>query len=160
MLERRRIARREILIAVAQETATIYPLFDAKQFARDLDSQAIQDAFREDLKDVRYREIGRFPTLILRPASGRSIILVGYRPYPVLCDALAQVAPNLMPLYVASDVVDYIANWGRITSCEIAEGLGVEQNTATQSLAAAKDAGQVGQQDQLYFPLEKPLVAQ
>jgi len=157
MLEQRNISRRDVLSAVAQEVANAYPSFDAEQFALDLDSQAVQDAFREDLKEARYREIGRFPTLILRPLSGRSLIIVGYRPYAVLCEAVAQVAPTLLPRRSPPDAVGYVATWGRITLCEIAEGLGVEPTVAASSLEAATAKGQIGQQGQLYFPLKDDL---
>jgi predicted DsbA family dithiol-disulfide isomerase len=86
MTERRNIARREILLELAAEFAAGTPgLLDPERFAADLGSEAALAALREDLKECRYRGIGRFPTLtMLRRDTGRGVGIMGYRPYEVL----------------------------------------------------------------------------
>jgi len=150
MLERRNIARREVLLSLAEALAVEQPAFDARLFAQDLDNPAVLDDLRSDLKDARYRNIGRFPTLILRHPTGQAVILVGYRPYAALCDVLARLAPELTPLQTATDLLAYISQWGRMTAREVAEGLGIEQSAATQRLDAAIAEGWLIQTNNLY----------
>ena len=96
MTQRRNIARREVLVEVADEVAAAAPDdMDAVCLRRDLDGQAARDALREDIKEARYRGIGRFPTLTMRHPGGAGVIIVGYRPYEVLRAALVRVAPDL-----------------------------------------------------------------
>ena len=127
MLERRNIARQDVLLALATELAAASPAtetFDAARFRRDLTGAEALDAFREDLKLAQYRGIGRFPTLILRRAAGRGVIIVGYRPYAVLREALAAVGPELTPVRRAQDAASYIRHWGSATAQDVAEALG------------------------------------
>jgi predicted DsbA family dithiol-disulfide isomerase len=96
MTQRCNIARREVLVELAEELAAAAPdRLDAERLGRDLDGQAARDALREDIKEARYRGIGRFPTLTLRNPGGAGIVLVGYRPYEALLSGLARVAPEL-----------------------------------------------------------------
>lgn len=144
MLERRNIARQDVLLALAAEASAAdreWVALDAARFTGDLDGAAALEAFREDVKTAHYRGIGRFPTLILQQAGGRGVIIVGYRPYGVLCEALAAVAPQLAPVRRAQDAVDYACHWGSITVPEVAEALGVPAEEAAQQLGTAADRG-------------------
>jgi predicted DsbA family dithiol-disulfide isomerase len=87
-----------VLLELADELADrgVFP-FDAELFRKDLDSEVAREAFRDDLKETRYREVGRFPTLILLANGGAGILLAGYRPYDVLRKALLYLAPQLAP---------------------------------------------------------------
>ncbi|HEU4753359.1 MAG TPA: DsbA family protein [Armatimonadota bacterium] len=89
MLERRNIARREVLLELAEE---LRGALDPERFLLDLDAEETLEAFRSDLRETRYREIGRFPTLIVRRPGGRAALLVGYRPYEALAEALEHLA--------------------------------------------------------------------
>jgi predicted DsbA family dithiol-disulfide isomerase len=107
MTQRRNIARREVLVELADEVAAAAPdRMDAHRLRRDLDGQAAREALREDIKEVRYRGIGRFPTLTLRNPSGTGIVLVGYRPYEALLSALAGIAPELASVRQAGAAPD------------------------------------------------------
>jgi putative protein-disulfide isomerase len=98
MTERRNIARREVLLELAGEVAAGAPEeLDPARLRDDLAGAAAREALREDIKEARYRGIGRFPTLTLRDPTGVGVVLVGYRPYEALRAALAQVAPELAP---------------------------------------------------------------
>ena len=98
MTERRNIARRAVLLEVADEVAAAAPdRLDAERLRHDLDAAPARDALREDLKEARYRGIGRFPTLTFSPARGTGVMIVGYRPYETLRAALARIAPELAP---------------------------------------------------------------
>lgn len=98
MTERRNIARREVLLALARESSEPgdgKPTLDLPQFVADLDAPATLEAFREDLRETRYRGIGRFPTFTMHGPGGRGVMLVGYRPYDTLHEALARVRQHL-----------------------------------------------------------------
>lgn len=93
MTQRRNIARRSVLMQIAEELAGDEPhLLDAAVFANQLDAPEPRHAFREDLKQAAYCDIGRFPTFILRRGNGRGLVLVGYHPADALHQAVAQLA--------------------------------------------------------------------
>jgi predicted DsbA family dithiol-disulfide isomerase len=92
MQERRNVARREVLLELAAElSAGGDAPFDAARFEHELDTAETVNLFREDLKETRYREIGRFPTLVFRGSTGPGVLLVGYRPLEVLRRAAEHV---------------------------------------------------------------------
>lgn len=76
------------------------------QFRQDSDSPDILEAFRDDIKEMRYRGIGWFPALIVRPSTGRAVLLVGFQLYKVLRDAIAHIAPDTEPVRSADDEID------------------------------------------------------
>jgi putative protein-disulfide isomerase len=140
MLERRNVARREVLVELFDELAG--EPGEPLRFRRDIVGNEALEAFREDLKDAGYRNIGRFPAFVLRGAAGRAVLLVGYRPYPVLREALAAVAPDLSPSRTASDPVAYALHWGSITAAEVAEAVGRPAGEVARDLdGAAADGG-------------------
>ena len=122
MLEGRNVAEYDVLLAVAARLAQASPeLLNLQQFEEDMQNEGGQDAFREDLQQVRYHRIGRFPTITLQKPSQPGIIFTGYRPYAVLREALARVAPELQPTQVVPDAETYSRYWRSITPREIAE---------------------------------------
>ncbi len=126
MMERRNIARHDILLAVAQETAAA-GLFDLDRFCDDLDAAEPTDSFRQDLRDAAYYGIGRFPTLILHRYDGRGIVLVGYRPYEALKAAIEHLVPGItQPPEMPPEelAVAYVTRWGRVVARELMEVLG------------------------------------
>lgn len=124
MRERRNVARTEVLLEVAEELASsrVVP-FEVEQFRNDLASEAAQEAFREDLKETRYREVGRFPTLIFRASHGSGVLLAGYRPYDVLHAAVLRVAPRLdqeaEPFADADDPASRVGSGARTSDNEV-----------------------------------------
>jgi predicted DsbA family dithiol-disulfide isomerase len=140
MLERRNIARREVLVSLAEEVGQRCTL-DAARFAADLQNPTVVDAFREDLRDVSYRQIGRFPTLILRVPDGRASIIVGHRPYHALCEAIAYLAPDVQPLRAADDPLIYAQTWPSITAAEVAEATGMDVKLVERGLDEAAAEG-------------------
>ncbi len=96
MVQRRNIARWEVLQAVAEELAEQEPAaFDAQRFADDLDSEAAAEAFRDDLRQARSYQIGRFPALVVSAPRRPAALLIGYRPYEILRRDLEQLASHL-----------------------------------------------------------------
>lgn len=137
MLEQRNVGRRSVLLDLAEELSKEAGGANAANFGFDLaafravlDSGEALSAFRSDLLDAKYREIGRFPTLIVRGRSARGVIIVGYRPYAVLLAAVRQLTegaelPSGRP---APSAAEYRAFWrsvtGRLTDRELAEACG------------------------------------
>lgn len=153
MLERRNIARPEVLLALAEELTSMdfpVPQLDLARFRRDFESQEVLAAFREDLKDMNYRSIGRFPTLILRSTSGPAVIIVGYRPYDVLCAALTRVAPTCKPLRVASNPIAYVSAWERSTAREVCVACAMDETAASAVLDDAVARGILARTGSIY----------
>jgi putative protein-disulfide isomerase len=141
MIERRNIARRDVILAVADELASGQPdSLDADRLRHDLEDRAALNALREDIKELRYLEIGRFPALTLRRPGGAGVIIVGYRSYDALLAALARVAPDLEPVRRALSRTEYEAYWGRCTARELDEALG-EPESGTEAAALSRDRG-------------------
>ena len=93
MLERKNIARVEVLADLAKETSERFPeVFDYQRFITDFNSGPGRQAFRDDMAKTRYHQIGRFPSITMTEPSGTSLIITGYRPYQVLADALTAVS--------------------------------------------------------------------
>lgn len=128
MMERRNIARRDILLAVGQETAT-NGLLDFSRFCADLDAAEPMDSFRQDLRDAAYYGIGRFPTLILHRYDGRGIVLIGYRPYDALRAAIEHLVPDITQISAIPPeelAVAYVTRWRRVVARELMEVLGYD----------------------------------
>jgi predicted DsbA family dithiol-disulfide isomerase len=151
MLRRRNIARRDVRVALAHELQAILPSFDPGQFVADLDHPQVLEAFRSDIKEVRYRNISRFPTFILRPAAGAAVLLVGYRPYAALHAAVAALALALVFSPVSGAAEEYLRLWGSATVQEIAEACSWERPAAAAALQAAVTNGAAEQQGDLYL---------
>jgi hypothetical protein len=47
--------------------------------------------FKADVQKAKLHDVGRYPTLTLQNAQGKGIIIVGYRPFEVLEQAMRQV---------------------------------------------------------------------
>jgi putative protein-disulfide isomerase len=161
MLDRRNIARRDVLLEIAGELAGDAPrALDLERFTRDLTGEAAGALFRDDLKEARYLGISRFPTLVLGRPGGRSAALVGYRPWSALAEAIAQMAPELEPLVAqppSADPLDYALAWGRITAREAAEGVGIETAAAERALDEAAEAGRLRRSGHLFLAAIEPV---
>lgn len=90
MVRKMNIARDEVLRALAHELAETTSNFDVLQFENDLKQGRGKAAFRSDLQNAAFHKIGRYPTLTMTPSSGEAIIMVGYRPYSALLEAVSR----------------------------------------------------------------------
>ncbi|WP_205509560.1 DsbA family oxidoreductase [Longitalea arenae] len=74
------IARQEVLLQVARCIAVTNKQFSLAQFEEDMKNDRGLEAFREDLKEVKYRGISRFPTLLIKQAAAsRGLLVTGFR---------------------------------------------------------------------------------
>jgi predicted DsbA family dithiol-disulfide isomerase len=121
MLHGQNIAQQKVLFEIADDLQKEHASFTSERFKEDMKNDNGIEAFRSDLQQVQYRNINRFPTLILRQADKPAIMMTGYRPYPVLLDAVKQVAPDLQKMQTPISAEDYINYWGSITQREVDE---------------------------------------
>ncbi|MGI8635733.1 MAG: DsbA family oxidoreductase [Segetibacter sp.] len=122
MLGGRNIAKQTILIEIAESLISKYPaILSLQRFASDLTDDAGLEAFRLDLQETQNRHITRTPTLIMRAHNKQAIMLTGYRPYPILLEALRQIFPEIEPAVKQISVTDYRDFWGTLTEREIDE---------------------------------------
>lgn len=49
-----------------------------------MESEKGMEAFRNDLQEVKYRNINRFPTLVIKGPSSPGLVVTGFRPVEVL----------------------------------------------------------------------------
>lgn len=93
MTEGKNIARQAVLFNVAEKLASMNPSFNLNQFKDDYLNDKGLEAFRADLDLVRYYNINRFPTLIIK-AGKKSIIISGYRHSTDVIKAIETIAPG------------------------------------------------------------------
>lgn len=89
MMRKMNIARETVLLTLAHELAEVTNDFDVAKFTQDLKQGSGKAAFRSDLQKAAFHKIGRYPTLTMTPPDGKAIIMVGYRPYSVLLEAVS-----------------------------------------------------------------------
>ncbi len=116
------VAKQSSLIYIAEQLAAELDDFSADNFKEDFISGAGTEAFKNDLKEVRYKKIGRFPSLLLCSPGRQSIMISGYRPYEVLRQAIDEIAGKAMiPAPIKEE--DFIAFFATITEREIKEAV-------------------------------------
>jgi len=111
MLHGKNIADVAVLFDVADYLSAIMAsLFDAERFRQDWESKEGVAAFRNDLAEVRLKNIKRFPTLLFRRQDKAPMVLQGYRPYAVWLQLLQQLSPDWKP-QKASSLDVYKQHW-------------------------------------------------
>ncbi len=122
MIDGVNISRQKFLFQVAEKLSGGMDGFDLARFKKDYSTGAGTEAFKNDLKEVRYKRIQRFPSLMLSSPARQSVMISGYRPYEILRQALDEVAGKpLIPAPIKEE--DFIAFFGTITEREIKEAI-------------------------------------
>ena len=86
------ISRLDILIQLAEEfQKEIFPAFDLRQFKRDMQSGKGRDAFREDMHEIKVRDIHRMPTFLVQKENARSLLISGYQSYEQMEERFIQL---------------------------------------------------------------------
>jgi putative protein-disulfide isomerase len=88
-------AKREVIMAKAELLAKSCPDFSIKKFREDYEGEAGPEALRKDLEQVKYFQINRFPTLIIKSENKKAILLSGYRPYAQVLQKIQVAFPDL-----------------------------------------------------------------
>lgn len=124
MLQGRNIAKTEVLLDVARELAgENTDLLNFADFELELQGEEARKAFEEDLKQVRYHDITRYPTLTISKSGQPGLLIVGYRPYEALVSTLKKVAPELEPVNQLRDKEEYRQFWSGAIDREVEEAL-------------------------------------
>lgn len=87
MIEGRNIAKTEVIFELARHAEEKYKILNYTTFITDWGSKELKKLIKEDFQRAKLMDVGRFPTLIIQSTDGTGVILVGYRPYPVLMEA-------------------------------------------------------------------------
>jgi len=119
MMRGENISKQEVLVKVAESVAADDKEFDVDKFTNDLKGDEALEAFRKDLQEVKFHNINRFPSLVIKNALNKAVFISGYRPYPVLLDALKQMTPVQEQKKINRK--KYKDHWPFITERELAE---------------------------------------
>jgi len=85
------ISKKEILIEIAAALLAGESVdFNFDRFVAEYNNELSREAFRNDLRQISYNKIGRFPTITFTKA-GKGLIMTGYRPYEALVEAFGQL---------------------------------------------------------------------
>ncbi|TPL75232.1 DsbA family protein [Mesorhizobium sp. B2-3-13] len=122
MVEGRNIAKEEVLADIAHELAKARPdLLEPKRLELDATGAEARAALEEDVREARFRGVGRFPCLSLsRPGADRAWI-VGWLPWDELLARLLAYAPDVGAAREPPSAEAYTLYWGGMTPRE-AEG--------------------------------------
>ena len=121
MLKGNNIAKQEILVKLAKLLNNNIPSFNVEMFQKDLQNDRGLEAFKEDMQQVRYHNINRFPTLIIRRPHQPSMMITGHRPYVVLTEALNTIYPGISKTRTAQTIEEYTSYWSHVLPREIDE---------------------------------------
>jgi putative protein-disulfide isomerase len=89
MKEGKNIAKPDVLFDAAAMLADEDDLeFDTELFKQHFYGEEGRAAFRKDLQEVKYYDINRFPTLVIKNPSGNANLLTGYNKYELIAEIL------------------------------------------------------------------------
>lgn len=133
MIGGRDISDAGVIRSVAQALAASAPgAFDAARFEADFAGEESLRRLQDDVKEVRFRRIGRFPSLMLRTPRGAGPLLTGCRPAAEIDAAIRAAVPDLPPARRVT-AAGYRAFWGDPLDREIAVALGQQPPSPAQT---------------------------
>jgi len=119
MINGKNISNRTVLFEIAEKLEKEIPGFDAARFEEDFKNDAALDAFKKDLQEIQYHRINRFPTLVIRTADKKGVLISGYRPYSLLIESIRQFTDLNLPKKINAKA--YTKYWGSLTERELRE---------------------------------------
>jgi putative protein-disulfide isomerase len=117
MLNGKNIANNSVLLEVADILSKQRFDFDLSTFEDDIKNGNGLESFRKDLQEVKMKSIIRFPSLIMKNAEGKALIMTGYRPFEVLLNA-AEKLTGCQHTDSKIDIDEYKAYWQGLTARE------------------------------------------
>lgn len=93
MVHGKNIAKKEVLLEIAKTLSDEYPgLLNVTLFEKELTSDRVINAFRNDMQEADYRGITRYPTLLVGMQGKKErLLLTGNRPYEALIASIRSV---------------------------------------------------------------------
>jgi predicted DsbA family dithiol-disulfide isomerase len=145
LTERKIVSQPEVYMALAEEV----PGLDLDRFRADLASGAADRSFQEDLAECGRYGVTGFPTLLLRraaplalPGAEQPFLVVGHRSFATYRQVLERIAPDLEE-HPPRDVLSLLEEYGPLTTRELAEVYGRDQETVRGELEALEAKGKV-----------------
>lgn len=93
MTQKKNIARKEIILELSREVEKVYPDFDRVRFENDFTGRKGVPALKEDIQQTKLNDIVRFPAIMMKNTNqNKALIVLGYKPFPVLEDAFRQLS--------------------------------------------------------------------
>ena len=118
MIRGENIAKENVLTDIADGLSNEEKYhFNSSIFRQQLKEENALEAFRNDLQEVQFQQIKRFPTFIIKN-NQQGIILTGYRPYENFAEVLQKVAPGIEKSNPTINPTEYEAFWGFMTDKE------------------------------------------
>lgn len=119
MIRGKNISKEEVIFSLAEKLAAIDGEFKITRFKEDMKSDKALEALRKDVQEVQYRQINRFPSLVIRNKNNNGVLVSGYRPYSVLLDPIKQMVEVKDTKKINRK--RYKDHWPFITERELAE---------------------------------------
>ncbi len=119
MMHSENIALQTVTMKMAEKLGENEEKFSIEQFHEDFKSDDVIELFRKDLQEVKYHNINRFPSLVIRSQNNKAILISGYRPYSILIDAIEQ----LVAIQATEKInrMEYKKYWQSLTERELQE---------------------------------------
>jgi hypothetical protein len=97
--------------------------------------------FEDDLREIRYLRIGRFPSLLLGGPGVRRMLVTGHRPAALLAAAVSHALEQEAAELEAVEPLDYLERWGSATPWELATACDLDPSEVVRRLDAAMSNG-------------------
>jgi putative protein-disulfide isomerase len=122
MIHGANIAKKDVLIRVAEPVVSFEPSFDMDVFQNDLTGINGRQLLRSDLEVTKQWEVTRMPTLIIR-SDDKTIRVSGVKSYATLERAVTTLRRDLAEIPHETDVEAYRQHWSGVLEAEEREFL-------------------------------------
>ena len=99
--------------------------------------------FEDDLREIRYLRIGRFPSLLLGGRGVRRMLVTGYRPAALLAAAVSHALDQEASVLEAVEPLAYLERWGSATRWELATACDLDPIEVVRRLDTAMSDGKL-----------------
>ncbi|HEX5819865.1 MAG TPA: DsbA family protein [Gemmatimonadales bacterium] len=136
MLEALNVARWAVLRELARDVG-----LDADELERAVQDGTAAARFEDDLREVRYLRVGRFPSVLLGGVGVRRMLVTGFRPASLLAAAVAHALGEEAPALEGVEPMAYLTHWGSATRWELATACALDPLDVVRRLDVAMADG-------------------
>ncbi|TPI74599.1 DsbA family protein [Mesorhizobium sp. B2-8-9] len=142
MLEARNVARDEVLVELACGLAKARPdQFDHARFVKEFAGRDAKAALQDDVREGRFRGVGRFPCLCLSRPHANPVWIVGWLPWQALLEQVRAYAPELGSERMPPSRQAYSSYWGGVVEREVEVAFGGSHEEALFNAQIASSSG-------------------